>query len=116
MKELETEIFDLSCGMRLVCRRAPLALEYFGVAVNAGSRDEKAGEYGLAHFVEHTIFKGTDRRRAGHIINRMEAVGGDLNAFTSKEETNVYSVFPRGKLSRAIDLIDDLLAISRFPE
>lgn len=116
MKELETEIFDLSCGMRLVCRKAPLALEYFGVAVNAGSRDEKVGEYGLAHFVEHTIFKGTDRRRAGHIINRMEAVGGDLNAFTSKEETNVYSVFPRGNLSRAIDLIADLLANSRFPE
>ncbi|MDE5980270.1 MAG: insulinase family protein [Muribaculaceae bacterium] len=115
MKELQTEIFDLSCGMRLVCRKAPLALEYFGVAVNSGSRDEKEGEFGLAHFVEHTIFKGTDRRRAGHIINRMEAVGGDLNAFTSKEETNVYSVFPRGNLSRAIDLIADLLANSRFP-
>lgn len=115
MKELDTEIFDLPCGMRLVCRKAPLALEYFGVAVNSGSRDERDGQFGLAHFVEHTIFKGTGRRRAGHIINRMEAVGGDLNAFTSKEETNVYSVFPRGNLSRAIDLIADLLANSRFP-
>lgn len=102
--------------MRLVCRRAPLVLEYFGVAVNAGSRDEAPDRFGLAHFVEHTIFKGTFRRRACHIINRMEAVGGDLNAFTSKEETNVYSVFPRGNLSRAIDLIADLIVNYRFPE
>lgn len=116
MKEQETEIFDLPCGMRLVCRRVPLVLEYFGVAVNSGSRDERAGEFGLAHFVEHTLFKGTERRRACHVINRMEAVGGDLNAFTSKEETNVYSVFPRGNLSRAIDLIADLLLNSCFPK
>lgn len=115
MTQSETEIFDLPCGMRLVCRRAPLVLEYFGVAVNSGSRDELPGEHGLAHFVEHTLFKGTARRRACHIINRMEAVGGDLNAFTSKEETNVYSVFPRGHLSRAVDLIADLLIDSRFP-
>ncbi len=115
MKELLTEIFELSCGMRLVCCRMPLVLEYFGVAVNAGSRDEKNGEFGLAHFVEHTIFKGTNRRRAGFIRNRMEMVGGDLNAFTSKEETNIYSVFPKGNLSRAVDLIADLLIDSQFP-
>lgn len=115
MTHSETEIFDLPCGMRLICRRASLVLEYFGVAVNSGSRDERPGEFGLAHFVEHTIFKGTTRRRACHIINRMEAVGGDLNAYTSKEETNVYSVFPRGNLSRAVDLIADLLTDSRFP-
>lgn len=111
-----TKIFDLPCGMKLFCSRAPLVLEYFGVAVNSGSRDEADGLYGLAHFVEHTIFKGTERRRACHIINRMESVGGDLNAFTSKEETNVYSVFPRGNLSRAVELIADLLENSRFPQ
>lgn len=116
MKEVEFKIFELPGGMRLLWRRLPLALEYFGVAVNSGSRDEQPGHYGLAHFVEHTIFKGTDRRRASHIINRMEAVGGDLNAFTSKEETNVYSVFPKGNLSRAVDLIADLLMNSRFPQ
>jgi predicted Zn-dependent peptidase len=102
--------------MKLLCRKAPLVLEYFGVAVNSGSRDEQSDRFGLAHFVEHTIFKGTTRRRACHIINRMESVGGDLNAFTSKEETNVYSVFPRGNLSRAIDLIADLLENSQFPQ
>lgn len=115
MKELVTEIYELSCGMRLVCCRMPLVLEYFGVAVNAGSRDERIGEFGLAHFVEHTIFKGTSRRRSCHIRNRMEMVGGDLNAFTSKEETNIYSVFPKGNLSRAVDLISDLLIDSQFP-
>lgn len=115
MKDKETEIFDLQCGMRLVCKRVPLLLEYFGVAVNSGSRDERSGEYGLAHFVEHTIFKGTSHRRASHIINRMESVGGDLNAFTSKEETNVYSVFPKGNLTRAVELIADLLMDSQFP-
>jgi len=116
MIEPGNKIFELPCGMRLLCRCAPLALEYFGVAVNAGSRDEVASCFGLAHFVEHTLFKGTERRRACHIINRMEAVGGDLNAFTSKEETNVYSVFPKGNLARAVDLIADLLSNSRFPQ
>lgn len=116
MKEKAVEIFTLPGGMRLVCRRAPLVLEYFGVAINAGSRDEAPENFGLAHYVEHTIFKGTMRRRACHVINRMESVGGDLNAFTSKEETNVYSVFPKGNLSRAIDLIADLIINSRFPE
>ncbi len=84
-------VFMLPGGMRLVCCPAVSPAEYFGVAVNAGSRDEQPGEYGLAHFVEHTIFKGTARRRPHHIINRMESVGGELNAFTSKEETYVYS-------------------------
>lgn len=111
----EAQIFTLPCGMKLICRRVPVVLEYFGVGVNVGSRDEREDCFGLAHFVEHTIFKGTARRRACHIINRMEAVGGELNAFTSKEETNVYSVFPRGHLSRAVELIADLLEGSAFP-
>ena len=102
-------------GMRLVCCPAVSPAEYFGVAVNAGSRDEQPGEYGLAHFVEHTIFKGTARRRPHHIINRMESVGGELNAFTSKEETYVYSAFPAGNLPRAMELVADLMQNSVFP-
>lgn len=90
-------------------------VEYFGIAVDAGSRDDYAGAPGLAHFVEHTIFKGTQRRSAWHIINRMEAVGGELNAYTTKETTTVYSVFPAGNLSRAAELIADLALNSRFP-
>lgn len=93
------------------------AVGHCGFAVNAGSRDEDlaAGEGGLAHFVEHTIFKGTRRRRSWHIINRMEAVGGELNAFTTKEDTVVYSAFPHGNTHRALDLLVDLLTGSQFP-
>lgn len=81
----------------------------------AGSRNERPEHFGLAHFVEHTIFKGTERRRSWHIINRMESVGGELNAFTSEEATTIYSSFPVGNLSRAVELIADLVSRSRFP-
>lgn len=111
-----TEIFTLPSGMRLLCSRTPSVVEYFGVTVNSGSRDEIGPrQFGLAHFVEHTLFKGTHKKRASAIINRMETVGGDLNAFTSKEETNIYSIFPKGNLNRAAELIFDLIADSTFP-
>lgn len=113
--EKKSVVFELQGGMKLLCRRAPLVLEYFGVAVNVGSRDEAPGRFGLAHFVEHTIFKGTLNRRACHVINRMEAVGGELNAFTTKEETNVYAIAPKGNLDRAVELIADLVINSTFP-
>lgn len=105
-----------SYGLRVVHLHVPRsAVGYCGVAVGAGSRDETPETYGLAHFVEHTIFKGTARRSSWHIINRMEAVGGELNAFTTKEETVVYSAFPSGNPSRAAELIADLICNSRFP-
>lgn len=108
--------FTLSNGLQVVHLRTPgAAAGYFGVTVRAGSRDEQEGSFGLAHFVEHTLFKGTDKRSAWHILNRMEAVGGELNAFTSKEETTVYTVFPAGQLTRAAELVADLLQNSRFP-
>lgn len=102
-------------GLMIVHRRCEGPVEYCGLTVNAGSRDETPDRHGLAHFVEHTIFKGTDRRRSWHIINRMEAVGGELNAFTTKEETTLYSVFPTGNLARAMELQADLVTRSRFP-
>lgn len=91
-------------------------VEYFGMVVNAGSRDETPQEFGLAHFVEHTIFKGTRKRRSWHIVNRMESVGGELNAYTTKEETVLYTVFPKGSLLRAVELCSDLVSASVFPE
>lgn len=112
---MHPEYFTLSNGLRLVCEKIPSRVDCFGVAINAGSRDESPEHYGLAHFVEHTIFKGTSKRRAAHIRNRMEAVGGELNAFTTKEETNVYAIFPHGNVSRAIELIADLVCNSVFP-
>ena len=108
--------FTLSNGLQVIHRRTPgAAAGYFGVTVRAGSRDEQEGSFGLAHFVEHTLFKGTGRRSAWHILNRMEAVGGELNAFTSKEETTVYTAFPAARLDRAVELVADLLLNSRFP-
>ena len=106
----------LSNGLRVVHLASDSEVAYCGLAVDAGSRDEAPGKFGLAHFVEHTIFKGTRRRKAWHIINRMERVGGELNAYTTKEETMVYSVFPREHFSRAAELIADLVANSRFPD
>lgn len=89
---------------------------YCGVVVNAGSRDDAPGCHGLAHFVEHTLFKGTERRRSRAISNRMECIGGELNAYTTKEETVVYTNFPAGYSARALDLLADLVANSCFPE
>ena len=103
-------------GLRVVCRRREGFVSYIGVVVNAGSRDEDLEHEGLAHFVEHTIFKGTDRRRAWQISSRMETVGGELNAYTSKEETMVYTNAPAGNEDRALDLLADLVTSSRFPE
>ena len=114
-KSDEISLHTLPSGLRVVHRYCNSPVEYCGVVVNVGSRDEAVEHYGLAHFVEHTIFKGTQRRRSWHIINRMEAVGGELNAYTTKEETVLYSVFPHGNLNRAVDLISDLVISSQFP-
>ena len=103
-------------GLRLVHVHTANQVAWCGLAINAGSRDEREGHYGLAHFVEHTIFKGTTHRRAWHILNRMERVGGELNAYTTKEGTMIYSVFPHEHLPRAIDLLADLVQWSVFPQ
>lgn len=103
-------------GLRVIHQHTDSPVTYCGFAINAGTRDELNDEKGMAHFVEHMIFKGTKRRKSYHIINRMEVVGGELNAYTSKEETLVYSVFPGNELARAIDLLTDLVFNSVFPE
>lgn len=118
MKSTEQEYYyaTLSGGMRVVMHLRPDSVaEHCGVAVRAGSRDEAPEHYGLAHFVEHTIFKGTLRRRSWHILNRMERIGGELNAYTTKEETVVYTTYPAGYAERAIDLLADLVQYSQFP-
>ncbi len=106
----------LTNGLRLVHVNMPTQVAWCGLAINAGSRDEIDGHHGLAHFVEHTIFKGTSHRRAWHILNRMERVGGELNAYTTKEGTMLYSVFPKQYLDRAVDLLADLVQWSVFPQ
>ena len=113
-KEITTH--TLPNGLKLVHVPAAQRVGWCGLIINAGSRDDHASRLGLAHFVEHTIFKGTTHRRAWHILNRMETVGGELNAYTTKEGTALYSVFPEPYLKRAMELIADLVMHSVFPE
>lgn len=108
-------IHTLSNGLRIAIRRSDSLVSYIGVAVNAGSRDEDPAKQGLAHFVEHTLFKGTTTRRSSHISNRMECIGGELNAYTSKEETVLYTNAPAGYADRALQLLADIIANSIFP-
>lgn len=108
-------VFTLGNGLRVVNWHREGMVSYIGFVVNAGSRDEDDSHFGLAHFVEHTIFKGTDKRRGWQISSRMEVVGGELNAYTSKEETMVYTNAPSGYEERAIELLADLVMTSRFP-
>ena len=117
MKLPQPSTVTFANGLRMVhLQHRNVGAGIFGVVVRAGSADESADEQGLAHLVEHTIFKGTRRRSPWHIINRMEAVGGELNAFTTKEETTVYSIYPGGNAARAIELVADLVLNSVFPD
>lgn len=109
-------IFTLENGLRAVINASDGNVSYIGIAVNAGSRDEPADKEGLAHFVEHTLFKGTGRRKSWHISDRMESIGGELNAYTSKEETMLYTCAPAGYEERGIELLADIVTDSRFPE
>ncbi|MBF6598372.1 MAG: insulinase family protein [Fermentimonas sp.] len=106
----------LENGLRIIHRQFPSEISYCGLAINTGSRDEYAHEWGMAHFVEHMLFKGTKRRRAHHISNRMENVGGDLNAYTTKEETFLYSTFLKEYFPRAVELLSDIIFNSEFPQ
>ena len=106
----------LSNGFRLIHKPDNGAVTYCGIVVNTGSRDENESEQGMAHFIEHMLFKGTAKRRSGHIINRLENVGGELNAFTSKEETVVYAAVLNEYSERAIELVADIVLHSTFPQ
>ncbi|MBR1669066.1 MAG: insulinase family protein, partial [Bacteroidaceae bacterium] len=103
-------------GLRLIQIASPTNVAYCGISIDAGTRDEERGEEGMAHFCEHMMFKGTEKRKAWHIINRMEAVGGDLNAYTNKEETVVYAAFMKEHFQRAAELIFDIVFHSTFPQ
>ena len=103
-------------GIRIIHEQNPINVAYCGYAIDAGTRDEQANEQGMAHFVEHLIFKGTRKRHAWHILNRMENVGGDLNAYTNKEETVIYSAFLKEDFLRAAELLTDIVFNSTFPQ
>ena len=108
-------LHTLANGLRIIHQPSRSQVAYCGFAVDAGTRDELPDEPGMAHFVEHLIFKGTHKRKAWHILNRMEAVGGDLNAYTNKEETVIYSAFLTEHFGRAFELLADIVFHSTFP-
>jgi predicted Zn-dependent peptidase len=102
-------------GIRLVHYRIPGLVAHCGLIINTGSRDETLPEHGIAHFIEHMLFKGTKKRRAYHILSRLEDVGGELNAYTTKEETAIHASFLKEDFERAIELISDITFNSVFP-
>ena len=106
----------LSNGLRVVHLPSHSSVVYCGIALAVGSRHEAAGEEGLAHFCEHTTFKGTRRRTALQILNSLESVGGDLNAFTNKEDTVYYAAIQREHFMRAVDVLTDMVFNSRYPQ
>ncbi|MDE6721137.1 MAG: insulinase family protein [Bacteroidaceae bacterium] len=112
----EARTYAFENGLRLIQIPSPTNVAYCGISIDAGTRDEEAGEEGMAHFCEHMMFKGTRQRKVWHIINRMEAVGGDLNAYTNKEETVVYAAFMKEHFERAAELIFDIVFHSTFPQ
>lgn len=103
-------------GLRIIHRRTEGEVVYAGVYVNVGSRIEGSQEEGIAHFIEHAIFKGTIHRRSGHIRNRIDGVGGELDAFTTKEETCIYATALKEHLGRCLELFADLLQNATFPD
>ncbi len=111
--------FDLQTlhnGIRVVHLHTSSPVAYCCMMINAGTRDELEDEHGLAHFIEHVIFKGTRKRKAFHVMSRLEDVGGELNAYTTKEETVVHATFLKQDFHRAVELIADILYRSTFPE
>lgn len=106
----------LDNGLRIIHLPSDSKVVYCGYQINAGTRDEEPGEEGLAHFCEHVTFKGTERRKAWHILNCLESVGGDLNAYTNKEGTVYYSAILKEHIAKAVDLLSDIVFHSVYPQ
>lgn len=113
---MEYNLYELSNGIRIVHKPVSGKIAHCGFIINTGSRDENIDENGIAHFIEHTIFKGTQKRKSHHILNRIDSVGGEINAYTTKEKTCVYASFVIDYLERSTELLTDILTNSTFPE
>ena len=113
---MEFQTYTLDNGLRIILLPTQSRVVYCGYAIAAGSRHEEPGEEGLAHFCEHLTFKGTEHRSALQILNSLERVGGDLNAFTNKEHTVYYAMVMQQHLGRAIDLLTDIVFASTYPQ
>lgn len=109
-------IFTLENGLQCAFQAQRSSVAHVVVAIRAGARDELDHQQGLAHFLEHNLFKGTSKRKAYHILSRLDDVGGELNAYTTKEETIIHASFLKTDFRRALELLYDVLANSTFPE
>src|SRR5690606_30515334 len=103
-------------GLRVVFHPSGLPVSHACILINAGSRDESNVQYGIAHFIEHLLFKKTTKRSTTQILNHLELVGGDINAFTTKEYTCIHASFLQPHLSRTLELFEDITFHSTFPE
>ena len=113
---MEYNTITLPNGLRVIHFHSQSPVVYCGYEVCAGTRDERNGEEGIAHFCEHVTFKGTEHRTAMQILNRLESVGGELNAFTNKEDTVYYSAILKEHFPRAVDLLTDIVFFSTYPQ
>lgn len=113
---MEYQTYNLPNGIKLIHKPVKSIVAHAGIIINTGSRDEHEKEHGIAHFIEHMIFKGTKKRKAFHVLSRLEDVGGELNAYTSKEETCIYASFMIKDYQRAFELLSDIVFNSSFPE
>lgn len=113
---MEYNTITLPNGLRVIHLHSQSPVVYCGYEVCAGTRDERNGEEGIAHFCEHVTFKGTVHRTAMQILNRLESVGGELNAFTNKEDTVYYSAILKEHFPRAVDLLTDIVFFSTYPQ
>jgi predicted Zn-dependent peptidase len=113
---MDFQFHTLSNGIRLIHLESSSKVAHCGLFLNTGSRDERQEEHGIAHLIEHLIFKGTKKRRAFHILSRMEDVGGEVNAYTTKEETCIHASFLKEYYDRFLELLSDIVFSSTFPE
>lgn len=111
---MDHQIHTLQNGIRIIHAQINSTVSHCGVLINAGSRDEEINEHGLAHFTEHMLFKGTKKRRSYHIVGLIENNGGEINAYTTKEETCIYSTFLNGDYNKSLDVFSDILTNSVF--
>jgi len=113
---MEYNVHTLPNGIRLLHVPSASTISHACIIINTGSRDEPENKAGLAHFIEHLIFKRTEKRSTNQILNRLESVGADLNAYTTKEYTCVHASFLNPYLDRTLDLFNDIIFHSTFPE
>lgn len=113
---MDYQVHQLQNGIRVLHKPSPSNISHACIIINAGSRDENHSKDGLAHFIEHLLFKQTEKRNTNQILNRLELVGGDLNAYTTKEYTCVHASVLKPHLERSLDLFEDIVFHSVFPE